>query len=98
MLAASAAASVTAAQPAAAQTQPAAAESRPARLDDVSAKFLAIHCIRCHGAKLADGKLRLDTLPLALDDPENFARWRTIVDRIRSCEMPPEGEPRPDPA
>jgi hypothetical protein len=91
MLAASARASVAAAQPA-------AAESRPARLDDVSAKFLDAHCTRCHGEKLTEGKLRLDTLPLALDEPENFSRWRAIVDRIRTGEMPPEGEPRPDPA
>lgn len=94
-----------AAQPAAVTNQPAATQpAEPAAagnlgpLDDVSAQFLAAHCTRCHGPKLVEGNLRLDTLPVDLNDAENFSHWRTIVDRIRSGEMPPEGEPRPDPA
>jgi mono/diheme cytochrome c family protein len=66
--------------------------------DEVVARFFAAHCNRCHGPKQAEGNLRLDTLRLDLDDAANFSRWRTVADRIRTGEMPPEDEPRPDPA
>lgn len=51
-------------------------------------------CIRCHDASTDNG-LNLDDLKFDLKDEKTFAIWERIYDRIKSGEMPPEGEPRP---
>jgi mono/diheme cytochrome c family protein len=57
--------------------------------------FFTQHCLRCHGAKKAEGDLRLDRLPVDFDTETTFDAWHDVLDRIRSGEMPPEKEPRP---
>ena len=64
-------------------------------LDVPTAAFFQKHCLRCHGAKLAEGDLRLDNLEGYLDRRDVFTRWHTIVERLRAGEMPPADEPRP---
>ncbi|MEQ1829830.1 MAG: DUF1587 domain-containing protein, partial [Pirellula sp.] len=59
--------------------------------------FLKEHCIRCHGPDVSKGELRLDQLDADLNQPSNFERWREIVSRVQSGEMPPNKEPRPRP-
>lgn len=67
----------------------------PAGLDAPTVAFLQKHCVRCHGAKTAEADLRLDRLDTDLDRRDVFARWHTIIERLRAGEMPPRDEPQP---
>lgn len=58
--------------------------------------FFAKHCVDCHGADLAEGKLRLDTLPADFFTREPAGKWVEVLDRLNLGEMPPKDEPRPD--
>ena len=69
-----------------------------AGLKAVAQPFLTAHCLRCHGPEKAEGDLRVDQLDADLSKPSSFERWREIVARVQSGEMPPKKEPRPDPA
>ena len=40
----------------------------------------------------------MQSLPTTWSDPEAFAEWVKIVDRVQKGEMPPKRKPRPDPA
>ncbi len=60
--------------------------------------FLKEHCLRCHGPEKSKGDLRLDLLDADFSKPGAYERWRDIVSRVQSGEMPPEKEPRPKPA
>ena len=66
-----------------------------APLDAPSAAFLKEHCLRCHGPEKAKGDLRLDQLETDFSKPSVFERWREVVSRTQSGEMPPKKEPRP---
>ena len=68
-----------------------------AGLKTVVQPFLTAHCLRCHGPEKAEGDLRLDQLDADLSKPTTFERWREIVARVQSGEMPPKKEPRPQP-
>ena len=57
--------------------------------------FLEQHCVKCHDADTRKGNLDLTTLKAEYLDPENFARWVKVHDRIQSGEMPPKKEKRP---
>ncbi len=61
------------------------------------AGFLADHCVSCHDATGKDksGGLDLTALKFSPTDPENFALWVKVHDRIASGEMPPKNKPRP---
>ena len=76
-------------------TLAAAEANKPHGLDAPTAAFFQKHCLRCHGAKQAEGDLRLDNLEGDLDRRDVFTRWHTIVERLRAGEMPPEDEPQP---
>ena len=61
----------------------------------IAQPFFTEHCLRCHGPAKAKGNLRLDQLDADLSTPRTFERWREIVSRVQSGEMPPPKEPRP---
>lgn len=77
-----------------------AAESAaaPPGYDALVKPFLAQHCLKCHDAKKAAGDLRLDALAVDYTSPKAMAHWEEILSRLNSGDMPPESEPRPDPA
>lgn len=77
---------------------PLQALTAPAPLAPPSAAFLKDHCLRCHGPEKAKGDLRLDQLETDFTKPSVFERWREVVARTQSGEMPPKKEPRPDAA
>ena len=58
--------------------------------------FLTKHCVGCHGADLAEGKLRLDTLAADFLTREPASKWVEVLDRLNLGEMPPKDETRPD--
>ncbi len=60
-----------------------------------SPSFIDQHCIKCHDADTHKGNLDLTALSLDLTDPDNFARWVKVHDRIQSGDMPPKIEKRP---
>ena len=67
----------------------------PAALDTPTVAFIKEHCLRCHGPEKAKGDLRLDQLDADFAKPSTFERWREVVTRVQSGEMPPPKEPRP---
>ena len=63
--------------------------------ENVPAAFFEAHCTECHDADMKKGNLDLTALKQDFADPENFARWVKIHDRIENGEMPPKKEKRP---
>lgn len=70
--------------------------SDSATFNDAVKPFFAKHCDGCHGAGLAEGDLRLDTLAADFFSREPAGKWVEILDRLNLGEMPPKDEPRPD--
>jgi Protein of unknown function (DUF1592)/Protein of unknown function (DUF1588)/Protein of unknown function (DUF1587)/Protein of unknown function (DUF1595)/Protein of unknown function (DUF1585)/Planctomycete cytochrome C len=58
--------------------------------------FLEQHCMKCHDADSRKGNLDLAALKPDYANPESFARWVKVHDRIASGEMPPKKEKRPE--
>jgi hypothetical protein len=58
--------------------------------------FLEQHCLKCHDADTQKGNLDLAALKPDYANPESFARWVKVHDRIASGEMPPKKEKRPE--
>jgi hypothetical protein len=58
-------------------------------------KFIESHCVSCHDADTHSGNLDLTALKFDPADPENFARWVKVHDRVAAGEMPPKKKPRP---
>ncbi len=57
--------------------------------------FFEKHCYQCHDASTKKGGLDLSALKVEPADPENFARWLKVHDRIEAGEMPPSKRARP---
>jgi hypothetical protein len=57
--------------------------------------FFEKHCHQCHDATVKKGGLDLTALKVEPANPENFARWLKVHDRIASEEMPPRKKARP---
>jgi hypothetical protein len=60
-----------------------------------STAFLKGHCYECHDADTKKGGLDLTILKPDPADPQVFADWVTVYDRVKSGEMPPKKKPRP---
>jgi hypothetical protein len=74
---------------------PGAAPAGPAAAPD--AVFLKQYCIGCHNARVTSGGLALDSLdPVAVD--AHPAEWESVVRKLRTGMMPPDGAPKPAPA
>ena len=57
--------------------------------------FFAKHCTECHDADTHKGNLDLTALKPDFANPETFARWVKVYDRVESGEMPPRKRERP---
>ena len=57
--------------------------------------FLGANCIACHGASAPQARLDLTKLAWQPEDPDNFAVWVKVHDRVAAGEMPPAPLPRP---
>lgn len=66
-------------------------------LVEITSSFIKDSCLDCHGPDVAKGDLRLDRMDGDLAQSSTFERWRDIVARVESGEMPPKTEPRPKP-
>ncbi len=54
-------------------------------------QFLSRHCIRCHGDKVRESGVRVDTLDDSLAD-SSLGLWDSIRKQVESGAMPPEAE------
>jgi len=76
------------------QTSPSAPP--PAVGDNDFRGFISAQCYSCHDTETQKGGLALDTLDAKFEDKATFDKWTRVFDRMRSGEMPPPAEPRPD--
>src|SRR5882672_7570741 len=60
--------------------------------------FLAKSCYGCHNAQLQSGGLNLQQYTAASAIAGNRERFLTILEKLKTGQMPPQGIPRPDPA
>ena len=60
--------------------------------------FVKAHCIECHDKDSKQGGFDLTALGTEYSNPEVFAKWVKVHDRIESGEMPPKGQARPNAA
>ncbi len=59
--------------------------------------FLKAHCFDCHSGDTTEAGLNLETLSTNLQQPELFAKWERVFDRIAAAEMPPSSATQPAP-
>ena len=57
--------------------------------------FFSSHCYGCHDEDVQKGGLNLVELSRDLSNPETYARWVRLYDRVAGGEMPPEKKPQP---
>lgn len=57
--------------------------------------FLQATCSDCHGHGSDEGGFDLDSLSSELHQPEVFADWERVFDRVENGQMPPEGSDQP---
>lgn len=67
-------------------------------LQAAAGELFRASCVRCHGPEKRKAGLRLDELSWDPTDEAGLALWQEVLDRLEAGEMPPEGEPRPEPA
>ena len=70
----------------------------PARADQQPTDVFEKHCFACHSTENPKGGLDLSALPVNPTNPDNFATWVKVHDRIDSGEMPPRKRDRPSTA
>ena len=58
--------------------------------------FLREFCVPCHNSDITKGNVRFDLLDNDVSQHSNHERWRQILNRVRSGEMPPPGNPQPN--
>ncbi len=69
---------------------------RPASAGPAMAAFAEKNCVECHDATMKKGGFDIEALEWAPEKEGNFDQWVKVHDRVRSGEMPPAKEPRPD--
>jgi hypothetical protein len=57
--------------------------------------FIQKNCATCHNSKAPAARLDLSTLNFEPGNPDNFATWIKVYDRVSAGEMPPAPMPRP---
>jgi hypothetical protein len=67
----------------------------PAPAPSQPTAFFEAHCTSCHNANDRKGGLDLTALPAEPENPDHFARWAKVHDRIEYGEMPPGKRRRP---
>lgn len=73
----------------------AAVAEHAATMPALHREFFQAHCVRCHGPKKQEGRVRLDDLSATIRDLPTAERWQKVLNALNSGEMPPENEPQP---
>lgn len=58
--------------------------------------FIENHCLECHDASTARAGFRIDQLGSDFNQGDTANRWKEVMDRINSGQMPPKNSPRPN--
>jgi mono/diheme cytochrome c family protein len=76
---------------------PAAWATEPASKSagDPGKAFFAQHCQACHAGTKPKGDFRLDSLSSDFRDKANREKWLSVLEKVKSGEMPPKEKPRP---
>ena len=53
------------------------------------------HCRKCHSGEKAKGDFQLESLSPDFSDRKNRERWLSVLEKLKSGEMPPKAKPRP---
>ena len=77
-----------------------AAEARVAVADDKAANdparpLFAQHCQKCHAGTKPKGDFRLESLSQDFADKKNREQWLTVLEQLKTGDMPPKEKPRP---
>ncbi len=70
-----------------------AAEASPPNFRDSVGPYIQKNCVHCHGPDSQQGDFRVDTLAEDVGGGDSVNRWREVMEKINSGEMPPEDEP-----
>ncbi|MBI3465209.1 MAG: DUF1587 domain-containing protein, partial [Planctomycetes bacterium] len=64
--------------------------------EEIVPAFVRAHCADCHDAQTNEGRLDLTSQAFNLSQPDNFALWVKVHDRVEKGEMPPADAERPE--
>src|SRR4051812_14487068 len=78
---------IIAAAPPAPATQP--------EFDKTIVPFVTDYCVNCHGPQKQSGNMSLHQFQSVADLVKDRMTWETVVERLRSREMPPKGKKQP---
>jgi mono/diheme cytochrome c family protein len=70
------------------------ASGLPGYQKDVSA-FFKTYCIRCHGPEKSKGNIDVHALNGDLSNGKELDKWDSVLEMLKSGEMPPIDEPQP---
>ena len=57
--------------------------------------LLQKYCVRCHGSKKTEAKIRIDNIDPDILTGEHFGKWEDVREAFNSGEMPPEDQRQP---
>ncbi len=77
----------------AAEPRGAKADSKPS--SDPAHQLFAQHCQKCHSGAKPKGDFQLESLTQDFADRRNREQWLTVLEQLRTGEMPPKDKPRP---
>ena len=60
--------------------------------------LLRTYCVRCHGSRKTEAKIRFDNIDPDIVTGEHFGKWEDVREAFNSGEMPPEDQRQPTPA
>jgi len=60
--------------------------------------LLQTYCVRCHGSKKTEAKIRFDNIDPDIVTGEHSGKWEDVREAFNSGEMPPEDQRQPTPA
>lgn len=60
--------------------------------------LLRKYCVRCHGSKKVEAKIRFDEINADIVTGEDFGKWEDVREAFNSGEMPPQDQRQPTPA
>jgi hypothetical protein len=74
------------------------ADANTRRSSAAPGAFLETYCYTCHNSTTKKGNLDLTALKMDFVNPQSFAIWVKVHDRVYESEMPPKSAPQPDKA
>ena len=63
--------------------------------NDPAKQLFAQHCEKCHSGPKHKGDFQIESLSQNFSDKKNREQWLTVLEQLKSGEMPPKKEPRP---